>query len=179
MEAAPKAPESTPPRPNVVRQIVVIAVFVAASAGGSLIKLPSPVGSVALDSVFGFFSAGYFSPLIGATVGFLGHLASAGTSGFPLGPVHLIVATQMFIWCWIFGYIVRKINRAWGLVLAAVVAIILNGVVSPLTLIPISPPEMRSALIGLIPFLIVAAAINVILAAIAIKVLSKLDIPGI
>lgn len=166
-------------KPGMVKSLVTIAIFTAASAAGSLVKLPAVVGSVALDSVFGFFCAGFFSPILGGIVGALGHLASAATAGFPLGPVHLIISIQMFVWCWVFGTIVRKINKIWGLILAAAIAIVLNGVLSPLMLIPISPPEMRSMLIGLIGFLVVAAAINVVLAAIAIKVLSKLDVPGL
>jgi uncharacterized membrane protein len=165
-------------RPSVVKSLITIAIFTAASAVGGFIKLPAGVGSVALDSVFGFFCAGFYSPLIGGIVGALGHLASAATAGFPLGPVHFIVAAQMFVWCWLFGFIVRKINKLWGLALASVIAIALNGVLSPLMLVPISPPEMRSMLVGLIGFLVVAAAINIVLAAIAIRVLSKLDIPG-
>jgi uncharacterized membrane protein len=174
-----KPEDRTIVRPSVVRSLVTIAIFTAASGAGSLIKLPAGVGSVALDSTFGFFCAGFFSPLIGGIVGTLGHLASAATAGFPLGPFHFIIAGQMFAWCWFFGFIVRKINRTWGLAVASAVAIILNGIASPLMLIPISPPEMKGVLLGLIGFLVVAATINVVLAAIAILVLSKLDVPGI
>jgi len=166
-------------RPSLVRSLIVIAIFTAASAAGGLVKLPAGVGSVALDSTFGFFCAGFFSPLIGGFVGAFGHLASAATAGFPLGPAHFVIAVQMFAWCWLFGFIVRKINRTWSLVIAAAVAILLNGVASPLMLIPISPPEMKPVLIGLIGFLLIASTINVVLACIAIFILSKLDIPGI
>jgi len=51
-----------------------------------------------------------------------------------VGPLHLVVAAQMFFWCLVFGAIVRAFDTLWALAVASVVAIILNAVVSPLML---------------------------------------------
>ncbi len=163
---------------SVVKSIVVIVIFTAASAGGGLIKLPSPVGSIALDSLPGFFAAAYFAPWIGGLVGSLGHVASAATAGFPLGPIHIVIALQMFCWCFIFGFIVRQLNRPLALVLASVIAILLNAVVSP-SMLALIFPSFRPILMGLIGFLLLGSSANIVLAAVFIKILSKLDIPGI
>lgn len=161
-----------------VRSLVVIAVFSAASAGLGLVKLPAPmVSSIALDSLPGFFCAGFFAPWIGGVVGGLGHLASAATGRFPLGPVHLIIALQMFCWCFLFGYIARKFDRPWALVPASLVAIFLNAVASPIMLAVLFPAQ-REIFMGLIGFLLIAASANILLAAILVKILSKLEIPG-
>lgn len=172
--------ESQKTQASTVRSLVAVAVFTALSAGGGLIKLPSPVGSVALDSFPGFFSAGFFSPLIGGIVGLLGHLASAATAGFPLGPTHIAVAILMFFWCAIFGIIIRKINKPIALIPASLLAIFLNGVVSPL-LLGVVFTSLRPILWSwpFIGYLTFAAFVNIAVAAIVVAVVSKLDIPGI
>mgnify|MGYP001591286330 CR=1 FL=1 len=160
-----------------IKHVVITVIFTVASAGFGLIKLPGPVGSIALDSLPAFFSAAYFSPLVGGFVGGLGHLASAATSGFPLGPAHLFIALTMFCWCFLFGYLIRRIDRPWAIVVAGVLAVALNAVLSPLLLAAIFP-QFRGLLSGLIVFLLVGASANVLLASVVFKVLSKLDLPG-
>lgn len=166
--------------PSLVKNLIVIIIFTAVAAGGGLIKIPSPVGSIALDSAPGYFCAAFFSPWVGAAVGAFGHLASAATAGFPLAVLHIYIAIQQFIWCFIFGSIINKFAQNWGLILGVILATVLNGVVAPLllTLVPVVALPLAVAK-GLIPFLIVASAANTILAAAAYKVLAKLDIPGI
>lgn len=175
MQAKTQGSQASP-----VRSLVAVAVFTALSAGGGLIKLPSPVGSVALDSFPGFFCAAYFSPLVGGIVGLLGHLASAATAGFPLGPAHIAVAILMFFWCAIFGIVTRRINKQWGLFPASILAIFLNGVASPLLLgvifSALRPILWSWPFIGYLSF---AAFINIALAAIVTAIVSKLNIPGI
>src|SRR5665648_13939 len=74
-----------------------LALFSALSVVGSFIKIPSPVGSLAFDSFPGFFVALFFGPAEGALVSGLGHLATAATSGFPLGILHIPIAVG---WLW-------------------------------------------------------------------------------
>jgi uncharacterized membrane protein len=163
-----------------IQTIVVIVVFSALSAVGGLIKIPSPVGSIAFDSAPGYFCAAYFTPWIGAIVGFAGHLSSALTAGFPLGLNHLYVAAQMLAWCFIFGRLAKSIGGVTGLIVACVVATILNGVVSPL-LLTISPFQALPLNIatGLIFVLLFASAANIVLAALAYRAISKLRVPGL
>ena len=48
-----------------------IAILVALSGAGAFIKIPSPTGTVALDSAPGYLAAAVFSPLEGGIVGAL------------------------------------------------------------------------------------------------------------
>ncbi|HMO64485.1 MAG TPA: alpha-ribazole transporter [Verrucomicrobiota bacterium] len=163
-----------------IQTIVIIIIFSALSAVGGLLKIPSPIGSIAFDSAPGYFCAAYFSPLIGAIIGAAGHLSSALTAGFPLGLNHLYVAFHMLLWCFCFGQLAQLIGGARGLIIASTVAIILNGAVSPLllTISPFQPMPMKIA-IGLIGFLILASSANVIVAALAYRAISKLRISGL
>ena len=122
------------------------------------IKIPSPTGTVALDSLPGFLAAALFGGWGGALVGLLGHLFTAATAAFPFGlPIHLYVGLQMAVYVSVFGYLYRK-----GYKLAAVaVGVILNGVVAPLLLTPI-----RCGFAMMLPSLTVGSAVNIVLAAI-------------
>jgi ABC-type Co2+ transport system permease subunit len=161
-----------------VRKIIIIAIFSAFAMALSFVKLPSPVGSVALDSSPGYFVAGFFSPILGGVTGLIGHLTSSGIAGFPLSFVHIPIALLQFCWCCLFGFILRKGNNIFALVAAAVIAVLTNGVIAPILLVLLYP-AMKNMMYGIIPFLIVASAINVILAAVAIRILSKLNVPGL
>ncbi|MGD9899340.1 MAG: ECF transporter S component [Calditrichaceae bacterium] len=149
------------------KRIARISILIAISAVGSLIKIPSPTGTVSLDACTGYFSAVTFGWIEGSLVGGLGHMLSAFTTGFPLGlPVHLYIAFQMAIWVSVFSIIARKIN----LILAVIAAIFLNGVVSSYLIIPFGGMGMATAL--LIP-LIVGSAVNIIIAALAYRIVQK------
>ncbi len=166
----------------IVKNLIVVIIFTVVAAGGGLIKIPSPAGSIALDSAPGFFVAAFFSPVLGGIVGGLGHIASAATGGFPFGVLHIFVAIEQLLWCLVFGWIIRKSNMrvVARIIFAVAVAIILNGVVAPLllTLIPnvgLPTPVAK----GLIPFLVAASAANTLLAALAYRALARLRVPGI
>jgi uncharacterized membrane protein len=151
--------------------LVVLAVFTAASAVGGIVKVPSPLGSIALDSLPGYFAAAYYGPIVGGLIGSLGHLASAATAGFPLGLLHLGVCVQMFAWCALYGFVVRALNKTWGVWLATGVAIVLNGLVAPFLLVPLGLPIGLAK--TLLLFLTIAAAANVVLASFAMLTASK------
>jgi uncharacterized membrane protein len=149
------------------KRIARISILIAISAVGSMIKIPSPTGTVALDSCTGYFSAVTFGWLEGALIAGFGHLLSAFTAGFPLGlPVHLYIAVQMSLWVSVFWFVAKKIN----LVVAAIVAVILNGVISSLLIIPIGGVGMATALI--LP-LMVGTFVNVLIAILAYKIVEK------
>ncbi len=157
--------------------VMRVALFSAASAVLGFVKLPSTVGSIALDSLPGYFVAAYFGPLTGGTVGALGHLASAMSAGFPLGFGHLYVALQMFAWCALFGALIRLVDRPWALYVAGVAAIFCNAIITPylLAIFPIWRPLLKP----LIGFLLFAATVNVVAAVLLFRVLSKTRMPGL
>src|SRR4051812_31260365 len=82
-------------RRSFTQSAIIIGIFSALAAAGGLIKIPSPVGSIAFDSAPGYFVAAFYGPALGSIVGFIGHLASAAVAGMPLGPMHLVVAIAM------------------------------------------------------------------------------------
>lgn len=146
-----------------VKRISIIAVFIALSAIGSLIKIPSPVGTIGLDSAPGFFVALAFGGSEGALVIAIGHLLTAAVVGFPLTiPIHIFIAAQMALWALAFRWVHQKV----GLIAATVAATILNGVVSSFTMIFMGG---MGAVIGTMPFLVVGSAINIVIAAAAYR----------
>ncbi len=155
-----------------IQVITRSGLLIGLSAIGAMIKIQ---GTIAFDSMPGFFAALFISPMAGGAVASLGHLLTAFTSGFPLTlPMHLMLTVVMGIIAYIFGVIERKVNG----VLACVVAILLNGpvatfiagITASLLGLPLSGSAMFTALV--IP-LTVVAAVNVILAYIIFKVLPR------
>lgn len=148
-----------------IRRIAIMAVFIALSAVGALIKIPSPIGTVALDSAPGFFSALAFGGVEGSIVIGIGHLLTSAVVGFPLGiPMHLVIALEMAI----FAVTYRFINTKIGLIPAVIVVSILNGVVGAFTVFPVGG---MGAVLGLLPFLLLGSIINIVVSALAYKAL--------
>ena len=146
-----------------VKRLSIMAIFIALSAVGALIKIPSPVGTIGMDSAPGFFSALAFGGLTGAIVIAIGHLLTAAVIGFPMTiPIHLYIALQMALWALAY----RWVNEKLGLIPAVIVGIILNGVVSSFAMLPLMG---MGGVMGLMPFLVVGAALNVIISAVAYK----------
>ncbi|MGH3660859.1 MAG: ECF transporter S component [Micromonosporaceae bacterium] len=147
------------------RRVARMAILVALSAVGAFIKIPSPTGTVGLDSAPGYVAAAAFSPGEGAIVGAIGHLISAATAGFPQGlPLHLIVAAEMAVFVWIFGIVARHLN----LWVAIVVGVFLNGVIGAATMILVGGLGLFMALV--VP-LTVGSAINIVVAVLAAQAL--------
>jgi len=146
-----------------VKRISIIAIFVALSAVGGLIKIPSPFGTIGLDSAPGYFIVLAFGGIEGAVVISMGHLLSSAVVGFPLSiPVHIFIAVQMALWALAF----RWVNNKFGLIAASTVAIFLNGVVGSFTMLLMGG---LGAVLGVMPFLVVGSALNVIIAGISYK----------
>lgn len=159
------------------KSLRTVVVFTVVSIAMSLIKIPGPAGSAALDSASGFFAAMYFSPLVGAVVGLLGHFGTAATSGFPFGGLHIYVAIQMFVWCWLLGKIVRVKRNVFYLILGCIVMVVLNGIIAPIMLIytPVFKiPEQLGY--SLMPVLGVSTAINIAIAGFAYYLIAKTSI---
>jgi uncharacterized membrane protein len=144
---------------NNTKKLVLMAMFIALSFIGAYIKIPSPVGSIAFDSMAGYLAGLVFGGGLGGVVGFLGHILTSANTGFPLSlPVHLIVAFMMFISVYLYGLTYEKIN----VFVAAFLGILVNGVVSPLALL-LFPQFGWPFFLGITPFLLIASTLNVIL----------------
>ena len=104
--------------------LVEISLLIAFSYLGSLIKIQ---GTIALDALPAYFGALLLGPLAGAIIGFLGHLLTAMTSGFPMSlPLHLFIASSMAVTVGLFGYAAEKVNLTFALLVGA----LLNGPIS-------------------------------------------------
>jgi len=147
-----------------VKRIAYMAVFIALSAVGAMVKIPSPVGTIGLDSAPGYFCGLAFGYMEGICVISMGHLITSGVMGFPLGiPIHFFIALQLALWVTAFAWV----SRRFGAVIGALIAIFLNGVVSAFTMVLVGG---MGAVWGTMPFLIVGSLINVAIAVISHRV---------
>jgi len=163
MSLSDRAPDQATKAPVSARQLAIMAIFIALSAVGSLIKIPSPVGSIGLDSAPGFFAAIAFGPWVGFIVIAVGHLLGSAIVGFPLTlPIHLAIAAGMGLCALAFRWLGRK-GGVW-LVIAVIVASLLNSFVLGLIVLPIGGWGMY---VAAVPSLLVAAVVNTVIAAVA------------
>jgi len=166
------------PRVN-TKTLVIIALFIALSYGGSYIKI---FGSIAFDSFPGFLAALLLGPIHGAIIGFLGHLFTALTSGFPLSiPLHMVIAASMAITMLVFGYsykaLINKVSQTSTIIITGIVGIFMNGPVSLAlsiaTLAFLAGIEAALGLLALLPILTIASAINVMISITMYKALGN------
>jgi uncharacterized membrane protein len=152
-----------------IKVLSLVALFTALSVIGSMIKLPSPYGTVALDSCPAFVAALLISPAAGAWVGFFGHILTSWNAGFPLSiPIHLFVALQMAAICWSCGMVAGK-GR---FLLALIVAAVLNGVAAPAMFIFFDGFGTAFFLTMLLPLLF-GSVVNAALAGLIVKALRR------
>jgi len=162
------------------KDLVITALFVALSFAGSYIKI---FGTIAFDSLPGFLAALLFGPVYGAAIGFLGHLFTALTSGFPLSvPLHLVIAVSMAITMLGFGHMYRllkdRVKPAINLVITGITGVALNGPVSLSmsigTMALMAGREAALGLLVLLPVLVFASAANVAISIVLFKSLGGL-----
>jgi uncharacterized membrane protein len=159
-----KNPDELKPSVLNVRQIARIAVFIALSAVGAMIKLPSPVGTIGLDSAPGFFCALAFGYVEGAAVIAIGHLLTSAVLGFPLGiPLHIFIAGQMALW----ALSLRWIQGRFGIIAGSAGTILLNGVLSSFSIVFVGG---MGAVLGIMPFLLAGSLVNVLIAVLSYRV---------
>lgn len=163
MSISDQAPDKATNSPVSARNLAIMAIFIALSAVGSLIKIPSPLGSIGLDSAPGFFAAIGFGPWVGFIVIAVGHLLSSAIVGFPLTlPLHIAIAIGMGLCALVFRWLGRK-GPIW-LVVSVVVTSLLNSFGLGLIVLPIGGWGMY---IASVPSLLVAAVVNLVIAAVA------------
>ncbi|NHC39675.1 ECF transporter S component [Bacillus sp. MM2020_1] len=143
-----------------------LAMLTALSVVGAMIKIPAIVGSVALDVFPALLAAVLFGAGAGAVVGAFGHLLSAYAGGFPLGPMHFLIAVEMAVLVWVFGRIYK--NNKW---LASTLFIIGNSFVAPIPFIFLMNTGFY---LGIVPSLLIGSIINTTIALIAIPRLASL-----
>ena len=157
------------------KTLILIAFFIALSFVGAQIRI---FGSIAFDSLPGFLAALLLGPVYGAAIGFLGHLITALTSGFPLSvPLHLVIAVTMAITMYGYGLTYRalekKCSETFTLAITGIVGTILNGPVSLAfsigTLWIMAGREAALGLLTLLPILVLASIANIVLSVIMFK----------
>lgn len=135
-----------------------VFLFTLLSLLGSMIRLPLPTGSVALETFPGYFAALTFGGVDGGLVAGLSHLLVSAMGGFPLGIwLHLLAGLQMALWAVCFWYI----NDRMGLLTAIIAITILHSLVSVVYTLPIWNMVIFS---GLLLPLAMAAVVNLFLA---------------
>ncbi|WP_249660503.1 ECF transporter S component [Lysinibacillus fusiformis] len=145
---------------------ILTAMVAAICAVGAAIKVPAFISTAALDSAPAFLGVVFLSPLLAGVAGLIGHFISALTAGFPLGPLHVIIAIEMFIVVWIFGVMHKKGMHVWKWP----VALVLNGIVAPLPFYFIISPAFFW---GALASIFIATAINLMIVAVVMPILSK------
>ncbi|MGE6601381.1 MULTISPECIES: ECF transporter S component [Lysinibacillus] len=145
---------------------ILTAMVAAICAVGAAIKVPAFISTAALDSAPAFLGVVFLSPLLAGVAGLIGHFISALTAGFPLGPLHVIIAIEMFIVVWIFAVMHKKGMHVWKWP----VALILNGIVAPLPFYFIISPAFFW---GALASIFIATAINLMIVAVVMPILSK------
>ncbi|BCB03890.1 ECF transporter S component [Bacillus sp. KH172YL63] len=142
---------------NNLKSFIILSLFIALSAIGGLVKIPAVIGTVAFDSMPALLAASLYNGRKGAVVAGGGHLLSALYAGFPLGPFHLIIAAEMALFVWLFGYIFSKGKP----VIAAILFFIGNGLIAG---IPFIFLLSLSFYFAMLPSLLTGSLMNLTLA---------------
>ena len=144
------------------KKMSLLALFVALSIIGAMIKIPAVVGSVALDAFPALVVVVLLGTKSGMFVAAMGHLMSSLIVGMPLGPMHVFVAMEMAVIVWIFGVLYQS-GKKW---VACLAFIILNGIIAPL---PFALLLSLPFYLSLVPSVLIGSALNGILALIFIQ----------
>lgn len=152
-----------------LRLMILTALMSALCVIGSFIKVPGVITTAALDSTPALLSAAFLPPMYSAAVGAIGHIATGYTSGFPMGPMHILIAVEMTIIVGVFALMHKKglHKMKW------LFALIANGVISPLPFAFIFSWEFY---IAAVPGLLVATAINLVICAVLLPIVSKIAV---
>ena len=145
------------------RKLAIMAVFIALSAVGAMIKIPSPIGTVALDSAPGFFVAVAFGGWMGFTVIAVGHILTSAIVGFPLTlGLHVVIALGMGGCALAFRWLGTR--GRFGLVVGVIATSGLNSFGLGLVVLPVGGWGMYLAAL---PSLLLGAVVNLVIAAVA------------
>lgn len=154
---------------GVTRNVTLAALFIALCGIGALLKIPGPFSSVALDLAPALISTLFLGPVWAGVIAALGHLISAFTGGLPLGPFHAIVAVEMFVIVSVFGLIIKRGWRFVGFLFVTLA----TGLLAPLPFYFLISPALYMTLM---PILLVATAINSVVAWVALPFLKRIKL---
>ena len=103
-----------------IRTMTAYALLIALCAIGGQIHFG--VYSIGFDSSPAFVGALLLGPVAGAVLGALGHLATAASTGFPLGvPIHVAVAIIMAGPGASLGYIAKRMTSSFSYIISGLV----------------------------------------------------------
>jgi uncharacterized membrane protein len=151
------------------KRLARVAIFSAFSILGSFIHPPSPIQSVAFDSWPGFFSALMFGSLEGSLVALIGHALTSVINGLPLGAFHIPIALGMGLVGLVVGVTNKSIKKEYSFIIALTVGIIINTLLALI----LAPWFSLTFSITIMPFILVAASLNAIVAGILYLALRK------
>lgn len=154
---------------GVTRNVTLAALFIALCGIGALLKIPGPFSSVALDLAPALISTLFLGPVWAGVIAAFGHLISAFTGGLPLGPFHAIVALEMLVIVFVFGLMMKRGWRAAGFLFVTLA----TGLLAPLPFYFLISPAMYFTLV---PVLLVATAINSVVAWVALPFLKRIKL---
>ena len=149
-----------------LRRLTLTALFAALCVAGGLIKIPFGIGSAALDTVPALVSVLFLPPVFSGIASMIGHIGSALYAGFPLGPLHAIVAIEMLVIVTVFA----RLHRRGYHISKWVFFIVANGLVAPLPFYFILSPAV---FIGMLPSILTATIINAAIAIVVLPALKK------
>ena len=162
------------------KNLVITALFIALAFVGSYVKI---YGTIAFDSLPGFLASLLLGPMYGMAIGFLGHIFSEITSGFPNGGVVMgfVIAVTMAITMLGYGYSYKtmkdRVPEPVNLVITGIIGVILNGPVSMAISIGASAPMFGTTaalgLLAFLPVLVLASIVNIVLGEILFISLEK------
>lgn len=144
-----------------LRRLTLTAIFAALCVIGGLIKIPSSIGSLALDTVPALISAAFLPPVFSGVAAMFGHMASAMNSGFLLGPFHILIALEMFVIVFIFA----RLHKAGRNLTKWTFFVVANGLIAPLPFYFLISPAF---FLGSLPFLLLATIVNALVAAVVL-----------
>jgi uncharacterized membrane protein len=139
----------------------LLAMFIALSVVGAIFKMPSAVGSIALDAFPALIAAVLIGSRSGALIASFGHLLSALIVGFPLGPMHVFIAAEMAALVWLFGKLYEAKKTKW----ASATFALGNGLVAPLPFLFLMGTGFY---VAIVPSLVIASVLNLALALVLI-----------
>ncbi|GLB60956.1 ECF transporter S component [Cytobacillus sp. NCCP-133] len=148
-------------------KVSLAAMLIALTAAGAAIKIPAIIGSVALDAFPALLAAVLLGGWGGAAVASVGHLLSALLGGMPLGPLHFLIAAEMALLAFAFGYLYRR-GRRWQ---AGVLFILGNAFAAPLPFIFLMG---KAFYLAIVPSLFIGSVLNTVIAYIAIPRLVRI-----
>lgn len=151
------------------KKISVYALFIALSTVGASLKIPSFVGSIALDSFPSLIASVILGGISGGVIAAAGHILSAFLAGFPLGPFHAIIGLEMFVLVFVYAWLYKRAS----IYIASTVFIIANSFLLPLPFLFLISKKFYFAII---PSLFIAAVLNGVVAMVLLPRVQSLKV---